>query len=183
MVMSGDRNAGRVHSVKIDNSSIERVEEFKYLGTTLTDQNWSRLICPDFMTSRGTSGSYVFGGFLLCRRSWIEGLVESRSPHSHLTPVIDQKPLCTVALWGLHCGFCPTLSYRFLLPAVTILTVVLSPATMLYCSQADKRPEWSKAYPEAAVTIKTHLRESACVVEYHLVGCFVNCRCWGREGT
>ena len=34
-----DRNAGRGHSVKIDNSSIERVEEFKYLGTTLTDQN------------------------------------------------------------------------------------------------------------------------------------------------
>ena len=30
---------GRGHSVKIDNSSIERVEEFKYLGTTLTDQN------------------------------------------------------------------------------------------------------------------------------------------------
>jgi hypothetical protein len=25
--------------VKIDNSSIARVEEFKYLGTTLTDQN------------------------------------------------------------------------------------------------------------------------------------------------
>ena len=39
MVMSRDRNAGRGHSVKIDNSSIERVEEFKYLGTTLTDQN------------------------------------------------------------------------------------------------------------------------------------------------
>jgi hypothetical protein len=39
MVMSRDRNAGRDVSVKIDNSSIERVEEFKYLGTTLTDQN------------------------------------------------------------------------------------------------------------------------------------------------
>ena len=39
MVMSRDRNAGRGHSVKIDNSSIERVEEFKYLGMTLTDQN------------------------------------------------------------------------------------------------------------------------------------------------
>jgi hypothetical protein len=39
MVMSWDRNAGRGHSVKIDNSSIERVEEFKYLGTMLTDQN------------------------------------------------------------------------------------------------------------------------------------------------
>jgi hypothetical protein len=39
MFMSQDRNAGRGHSVKIDNSSIERVEEFKYLGTMLTDQN------------------------------------------------------------------------------------------------------------------------------------------------
>ena len=39
MVMSRDRNAGRGYSVKIDNSSIERVEEFKYLGATLTEQN------------------------------------------------------------------------------------------------------------------------------------------------
>ena len=39
MVMSQNQNAGRGQSVKIDNSSIERVEEFKYLGTTLTDQN------------------------------------------------------------------------------------------------------------------------------------------------
>jgi len=39
MVMPRDRNAGRGHSVKIDTSSIERVEEFKYLGTSLTDQN------------------------------------------------------------------------------------------------------------------------------------------------
>ena len=37
--MSRDRNAGRGHIVKTDNSSTERVEEFKYLGTTLTDQN------------------------------------------------------------------------------------------------------------------------------------------------
>jgi len=39
MVKPRDRNAGRGHSMKIDNSSIERVEEFKYLGTTITDQN------------------------------------------------------------------------------------------------------------------------------------------------
>jgi hypothetical protein len=39
MVMSRDRNAGQDDRVKVDNSSIERVEEFKYLGTTLTDQN------------------------------------------------------------------------------------------------------------------------------------------------
>ena len=39
MFMSPDQNAGRSHSIKIDNISFERVEEFKYLGTTLTNQN------------------------------------------------------------------------------------------------------------------------------------------------
>ena len=39
MVMSRDRNAGQGFSVKIDTSSVERVEEFKYLGKTLTNQN------------------------------------------------------------------------------------------------------------------------------------------------
>jgi hypothetical protein len=34
MVMARDQNVGRSHNMKIDNSSIERVEEFKYLGTT-----------------------------------------------------------------------------------------------------------------------------------------------------
>jgi hypothetical protein len=38
MVMSRNRNAGRGHTVKIDNSSTERVEEFKYLGRPLIDQ-------------------------------------------------------------------------------------------------------------------------------------------------
>jgi hypothetical protein len=37
-VMSRDQNAGRSHNIKTDNSSFERVE-FKYLGTTLTNQN------------------------------------------------------------------------------------------------------------------------------------------------
>ena len=39
MIMSRDQKAGRSHSMEIDNSPIERVEEFKYLGTTLTNQN------------------------------------------------------------------------------------------------------------------------------------------------
>ena len=39
MVMSRDQNAGRNHSVRIDNSTFGRVEEFKYLGTTLTNKN------------------------------------------------------------------------------------------------------------------------------------------------
>jgi len=39
MVMSRDQNAGQIHSVRTDNSTFERVEEFKHLGTTLTNQN------------------------------------------------------------------------------------------------------------------------------------------------
>ena len=39
MVMSREQNAGWRHSVKIDNSSFERVEELKYFGTTWTNQN------------------------------------------------------------------------------------------------------------------------------------------------
>ena len=37
--MSRDQNAWQSHGLKTDNSSFERVEEFKYLGTTLTNQN------------------------------------------------------------------------------------------------------------------------------------------------
>jgi len=37
--MFRDQNAGRIHSVMIDNSTFESVEEFKYLGTTVTNQN------------------------------------------------------------------------------------------------------------------------------------------------
>ena len=39
MIMSHDQNAGRSYSMKNDNSSIERMEEFKYLGTTLINKN------------------------------------------------------------------------------------------------------------------------------------------------
>jgi len=38
--MSRDRNAGRIHEIKVDNKSFERVEQFKYLGTTVTNQNY-----------------------------------------------------------------------------------------------------------------------------------------------
>ena len=39
MIMSRDRNAGRSHSIKTDNSPFERVEKFKYLGTARTNEN------------------------------------------------------------------------------------------------------------------------------------------------
>ena len=39
MIMSRDQNAGRSYRMKIYNNTIERVGEFKYLGTTLTNKN------------------------------------------------------------------------------------------------------------------------------------------------
>jgi hypothetical protein len=39
MVMSHNQNAGQNHNIKSDNKSFEEVEEFIYLGTTLTNQN------------------------------------------------------------------------------------------------------------------------------------------------
>jgi len=39
-VMSRDQNAGQSHNIKTVNSSSERVEEFKPLGTTSTNQNY-----------------------------------------------------------------------------------------------------------------------------------------------
>jgi len=39
MVMYPDQNVGRSHNIKTDNCSFERVEQFKYLGTTLMNQN------------------------------------------------------------------------------------------------------------------------------------------------
>ena len=54
--MSRDQKSGRNHSVRIDNSTFERVEEFKYLGTTLTNQ-----ICiPEEIKSRLRSGNACY---------------------------------------------------------------------------------------------------------------------------
>jgi hypothetical protein len=39
MVMSRNQSAGQNHNRKIDNECFERVEQFKYLGTTLTNLN------------------------------------------------------------------------------------------------------------------------------------------------
>jgi hypothetical protein len=39
MLMSRSQKIGQKHSIKIANTSFENVAKFKYLGTTLTDQN------------------------------------------------------------------------------------------------------------------------------------------------
>ena len=56
MVMSRDQNAGRIQSVRIDNSTFESVEEFKYLGTPLTIQNYIR----EEIKSRLKSGNVCY---------------------------------------------------------------------------------------------------------------------------
>jgi len=38
--MTRDQNAGRSHSARTDNSSFEMVDQFQYLGKTLTNQNY-----------------------------------------------------------------------------------------------------------------------------------------------
>ena len=37
MVMYREQNEGQIHSMNIENSSFERVQEFKYFGTNLTN--------------------------------------------------------------------------------------------------------------------------------------------------
>jgi hypothetical protein len=39
MVMSRDQNAGHNHNIKTGSKPFEMVEEFKYLGATVTDRN------------------------------------------------------------------------------------------------------------------------------------------------
>jgi hypothetical protein len=39
MAMSRDHNAGQNHDLGIDDKTFERVEQFQYLGTSITNQN------------------------------------------------------------------------------------------------------------------------------------------------
>jgi len=41
MAISRDQNAERIHNIQIHNSSFERVEQFKYSGTTQINQNYN----------------------------------------------------------------------------------------------------------------------------------------------
>jgi len=50
--MSRVQNARRSHNMKIDNRSFERVEEFIYLGITLTHQNSMQDEIPSRLISR-----------------------------------------------------------------------------------------------------------------------------------
>ena len=88
MVMSQDQNAGRNHSVRIDNSTFERVEEFKYLGTTLTNQN----SIPEEIKSRFRSGN-------TCYHS-VQNLLSTRFLSKNLKIKIYRTLILPVVLYG-----------------------------------------------------------------------------------
>ena len=59
IIMSRDQNAGRSHDIKVDNKSFERMEEFKYLGTTLTNQNSAQEVIKGGLKSGNAYHSLV----------------------------------------------------------------------------------------------------------------------------
>jgi len=88
VVMSRDQNAGRIHSVRIDNSTFERVEEFKYLGTTLTN----RISTGEESKSRLKSGN-------VCYHS-VQNLLSSRLLSKNLNIKIYRTIILPVVLYG-----------------------------------------------------------------------------------
>jgi hypothetical protein len=86
--MSRDQNAGQNHSVRTDNITFERVEEFKYLGTTLTNQNSIR----EEIKSRLKLGN-------ACYHS-VQNLLSSRLLSKKLKIKIYRTKILPVVLYG-----------------------------------------------------------------------------------
>ena len=86
--MSRDQNAGRIHSVRIDNSTFDRVEEFQYLGTTLTNQN----SIAEEIKSRLRLGN-------VCYHS-VQNLLSSRLLSKSLKIKICRTKIVPVVLYG-----------------------------------------------------------------------------------
>ena len=90
LMMSRDQNAGQNYSVRIDNSTFERVEEFKYLGTILRIQNSIR----EEIKSRLRSGN-------ACYRS-VKKLLSSRLLSRILKIKIYRTIILPVVLYGFE---------------------------------------------------------------------------------
>jgi len=88
IVMSRDQNAGRSHSMKTDNSSFERLEEFKYSGTNLTNQN----SIAEEIKSRLKSGN-------ACYHS-VQNILSSRLLSKNLKNKIHRTIIFPVVLYG-----------------------------------------------------------------------------------
>jgi hypothetical protein len=90
MVMSGDQNAGQNHNIKLDNKSFERVEQFKYLGTTLPDLNSIK----EEIKSRLNSGNACY--------HWVQDLLSSSLLSKNTNIKIYRTIILSAVLYG--CG-------------------------------------------------------------------------------
>jgi len=88
MTVSRDQNTGRIHSMKVDNSCGERVEEFKYLGTTLTNQK----SIQEEIKSRLKSGNACYYS--------VQNLLPSRLLSSNLKIKLYRTIILPVVLYG-----------------------------------------------------------------------------------
>jgi hypothetical protein len=88
-----NQKAGQKHSIKIANRSFEDVEKFKYLGTTLADQN----CVHEEINSRLNSGN-------ACYHS-VQSVLSSRLLSRNLKVKIYKNTILPVVLYG-----CETLS-------------------------------------------------------------------------
>jgi hypothetical protein len=88
MLMSCCKKAGQKHSIKIANRSFEDVVKFKYLGTTLTDQN-----C---MNEEIKSRLYL--GNICCHS--VQSLLSSRPLSRNVKAKINKTIILPVVLYG-----------------------------------------------------------------------------------
>jgi hypothetical protein len=88
MLISGSQKIGQKHSIKIVDRSIEDVAKFKYLGTTVTDQNYMH----EEINSRLNSGNAYYHS--------VQSLMSSRLVSRNLKVKIYRTIILPVILYG-----------------------------------------------------------------------------------
>jgi hypothetical protein len=88
MLVYRDQNAGRNLEIKIGNTSFENVSQFKYLGTTVTNQN----LIQEEIKRRLNSGN-------ACYHS-VQNLLSSRLLSKNVKVIIYKTIILPVALYG-----------------------------------------------------------------------------------
>jgi hypothetical protein len=86
--MSRSQKIGQKHSIKIANRSFEYVAKFKYLGTTLTDQNHMH----EEIKSRPNWGNACY--------HWVHSLLSSHLLSRNLEAKMYKTIILPVALYG-----------------------------------------------------------------------------------
>jgi len=88
--MSRDHNAGRCPNTKTDNSTFERVEEFRYLGKTITNQNSIQEVVKGRLKSSNA-----------CYHS-VQNLLSSTLPSIHLKIKKYRNIILRLVLYGFE---------------------------------------------------------------------------------